>query len=753
LLYGLTIFVGAFLLFLVQPMIAKYLLPWFGGGPGVWTVCLLFFQAVLLAGYAYAHWLTSRLRPRAQAIVHIALLLLSLAFLPIVPRAPWQPLAASAPTWRLLGLLAATVGLPYLVLAATGPLLQRWWTQESGAAVPFRLYALSNAGSLLALLAYPFVVEPLWSRPTQAWIWSWGMAAFALMCAVCAWRAAKEAPVHSRVTEAAAALPVHIAPAHVLGWLAFPAVGSLLLAGVTNQLTTDLGSVPFLWVLPLAIYLLSFILCFDHPRWYSRKLFGALLAIGCGGVIYTFFFRSTVNLFTQLVVYLPVLFAACMVCHGEVHRLKPAPAKLTTFYLCLAAGGAAGTFFVVVIAPLLYSDYYEIQAGLCLLLVLIGILSFAQRSGELPVGLAAGIVLGLFLVPALAAANAAPTNGWAVYWAALKASARYGGWLAAPGLLLCVLSGSTPSRGPEKAPKARELPAFVLIAAVALAIGFVRISRETHNVVLAVRNFYGAFRVLDRDPDHSFARRWELSHGSTEHGSQFQSASRADWPTTYYGASSGVGFALDTLKPGASRRIGVVGLGAGTLASYGRAGDRFTFYEINPAIVSIARAPFTFLKSSAAQIKIMPGDARLELEDQARRGDFQHFDVLVLDAFTSDSIPTHLLTVEAVQIYLHHLKPDGILAVHTSNRFLDLRGVAAGLARRFQMDCLILEDKPNPDKFWLNPSEWCLLTRDPQLLSRWLPASPELKRALEQSYHPVLWTDDHASLLSVLRRS
>lgn len=749
-LYRFTIFFGALLLFLVQPIMGKYLLPWFGGGAGVWTVCLLFFQVTLLAGYAYAHWLTTRLGPRMQAGVHIALLLLSLAFLPIIPREAWKPALGAVPAWQLVGLLVAVIGLPFGVLAATGPLLQRWLTQTRTPGQPFRLYALSNVGSLLALLAYPFVVDPLWSRAAQAWIWSGGMMAFAVLSGACAWRVYRGAPVGTRAVAPTAPADGAVSTAQVLGWITFPAVASLLLAAVTNQLTTDLAPVPFLWILPLAVYLLSFILCFDHPRWYSRGFFAAVFAVGCIGVAYALFFRTSTNFATLLTVYLSVLFAACMVCHGEVCRLKPAPARLTSFYLCLAAGGAAGTCLVAVVGPLLLRDYYELQTGLCLLPVLIAGLSLGRGNRALALGLAAGVVLAIFLVPGLAAANAARGNALPVYRAACFTFMYYAGWLAAPGLVLCWLMGVKSARRGAGRAGAWTLTAFALAMAAGLALSFVQIARRESHVVFSGRNFYGAYRVREADPDVAFARRWELTHGSTLHGAQFQSAARAREATTYYGPTSGVAWALETLKPGAARHIGLVGLGAGTLATYGRDGDTFTFYEINPAIVAIAQSPFTFLKLSAAQTQIVQGDARLEMEAQARRGDFQRFDVLVLDAFSSDAIPIHLLTAEATETYLAHLKPDGIIAVHLSNRYLDLRGVVAGLARRFQMDCLILADKPSAEQFWLNESRWCLLTRDRELLKARLPSSPEARRALEETYHPILWTDDHASLSSVL---
>lgn len=682
-LYGLTIFCGAFLLFLVQPLLGKYLLPWFGGGPGVWTVCLLFFQTALLVGYAYAHLISSRLRLRSQVVVHGALLALSCAFLPIIPEERWQPAPTDEPALRILVLLAVTVGLPYVVLAATGPLLQRWFTQTRRGETPYRLYALSNAGSLLALVAFPFGFEPLAARSTQAWLWSGGMAAFAVLCGACAWRVwredtpgrAMEKPP-AEASSAAERTPVRV----VLAWLMLPAVASLLLAAVTQTLTSEVAPVPFLWVLPLAVYLLSFILCFDHPRWYARRVFAVLLGLGGGGVVYVLHAGTAVPLIVQVSVYSAVLFAACMVGHGEVYRLRPAPERLTRFYLCLAAGGAAGGFFVAVIAPRVFADTYELQIGLCAALGLPGLLWLGQR-------------------------------------------------------------------------ESRKLGAVACVLTAALAAGFFQVHRHgRENVVATTRNFHGTLQLLDVAAGGPLRRHWVLKHGVTTHGAQFHAPEQAGVPTTYYGPKSGVGVALTLLKTGAGRHVGVVGLGVGTLATYGRAGDRFTFYEINPAVFAVAQSPFTYLKSCPARVDVVPGDARLSLQAEATRGEGREFDVLVLDAFSSDAIPAHLLTAEAMELYLGHLKSDGIVAVHVSNNYLDLRGVLVGLSQRFAMDFVIVDDAPKTEEFWLSPSRWCLLTRDKTLLRQWLPQTPEARAALEAGYHPVLWTDDHASLLSVLSR-
>ena len=675
-LFGLSIFSSAFLLFVVQPLIARYVLPWFGGGPGVWTVCLLFFQTMLLGGYAYAHLLTTRCRPHAQAIVHGALLLLSLAFLPIAPDAGWAVASAEEPTWRIFGLLAATLGVPYLALSATGPLLQRWLTLSRREATPYRLYALSNAGSLLGLIAYPFVIDPLWSRAVQVRTWSAGMVVFAVLCGVCAWRYVRTAlPEESApLTGAKRTAPTELGER--LSWVAFPAVATAMLAAVTNRLTLDVAPIPFLWVLPLGIYLLTLVLCFDHPRWYARRWFGVLLAVAGGTLAALLYFETTVPMKVQLVAYPAVLFVVGMVCHGEVYRRRPPPEQLTRFYLALAAGGAVGTFLVAVVAPAIFANYHE-----------------------LPLALGAAVFV----------------------------------YLASSGL----------QRG-------RQLKALMAGAGVAAAL-VVASAHDRGDIVVAERNFHGVLRVVEHAKNDSAQRRLELRHGATAHGAQLLGAERSRWPTLYYGGNSGVGVALEMFRTAPGRSIGMVGLGAGTLLAYGREGDRFTAYEINPAVIRIAEAPFTFLAESRAAVEVVSGDARLVLQAEAAAGRLRGFDVLVLDAFSSDSIPVHLLTKEAVGIYLQHLKPDGIIAVHLSNRYLDLRGVTVGWARHFGMDFLIVEDAPRLEQPWLVPSRWCLLTRDRRLFREWLPPSAAGRKALEDRYRPVFWTDDQASVLQVWR--
>lgn len=747
-LHALTIFIGAFLLFQIQPLIGKFILPWFGGGPGVWTTCLLFFQTLLLGGYAYAHWLTSRLPPRRQAVVHLAMLAASLVFLPVMPGPDWKPDGSSQPVLRILLLLAANVGLPYLVLSATGPLLQRWFSLDHPGVSPYRLYALSNAGSLLALLSFPFVFEPLASRTALGWGWSAGLVVFAGLCGACAWsiRQTGETPAVDAPATAGADAPV--APADRLLWFALPAVASLLLVATTNKICLDIAAVPFLWVLPLAVYLLSFILCFDHPRWYSRRWFGALLAAGCGASALCLE-DASIALPVQVAVYAVTLFAACMACHGELYRLRPAASRLTGYYLAIAAGGALGSIFVALVAPLLFADYRELQLGLVLVLYFTGVVCLLYRSASLATGPALGAFAATLIVPALRAETGLGVMAWFISWA--RETARFyqdNAWAIAAGLVAVVVALRRGWRVGAGEWQRRMSAAPLLLAVMLGAIFIAQAKNDGATVFAAARNFYGAYKVHLYGENDERSRCHLLSHGGITHGLQFLHADYVTWATSYYGATSGVGRALDSL-PG-ERRVGLVGLGTGSIAVYGRPGDVFRFYEIDPAIVNVARSHFSYLQRTAATVDIRLGDARLTMEEELRRGESQQFDLLILDAFSGDAIPVHLLTREAMELYLRHLRPGGIIAVHISNRHLDLRPVVEGLARHHGLHFANISDTVEKDDWWIYNTSWMLLSADFTKLE-----AKEIKPAIEEppdeTARYVDWTDDHASLFSILK--
>jgi tetratricopeptide (TPR) repeat protein len=689
--YALTIFTGAFLLFQVQPLIGKYILPWFGGATGVWTTCMLFFQMLLLGGYAYAHFTSRWLKPRRQAIVHLALLAAALALLPITPADSWKPDGGGNPTLQILVLLTVSLGLPYFVLSSTGPLMQHWFSRTNPGVSPYRLYALSNFGSLLALISFPVYFETHFTRKAQAGLWGWGLVLYAIGCGFCAIKLWKTKGVECRVSsdeggkseirsQASATLNLQPSTFNRLLWLLLPACASVLLLATTNKMCQEVAVIPFLWVLPLALYLLSFIICFDNPRWYARLPFMLALMAAWGGIGWALFKGPTVSIQLQLSIYSAGLFICCMVCHGELYRLRPDPRHLTGFYLMIAAGGALGGFFVAVIAPLVFTDYFELQWGL--------------------------LLCGLLL------------------------------------LLVCARD-----RNPGSFKRWR-LPACVCLLAGLVALG-IALWRQAHQsgglMVYRSRNFYGVLKVMRQDNQKPDFRYLELAHGRTLHGLQFVDPPRAAWPTLYYSEHSGVGLAMRALPTG-PRRIGLIGLGTGTLATYAQAGDYVHIYEINPEVERLATSWFTYLTNCPGKVEVTLGDARLSLEREPP----QDFDLLVLDAFNSDAIPVHLLTREAFAIYERHLKTNGIMAVHVSNLSVNLEPVVVNLARHFNYEVATIDYNAPRDKPWILRSVWMLLSRSQEIIN-----SPALRRAARppqtNSISVPLWTDDFASLFQVLR--
>jgi spermidine synthase len=682
--FALTIFLGAFLLFQVQPLIGKFILPWFGGSPAVWTTCLLFFQVVLLAGYAYAHLSARHLPSRAQAVLHSLLVLGALALLPIVPGPQWKPASPEYPTGRILLLLCACVGGPFFVLSATAPLLQAWFGQVRPGVAPYRLYALSNAGSLLALLSYPFVFEPAFSRQTQAHIWAWGLGLYAGLMTVCAARL-WSAPAKGAHGQGSTGSPAKDNAPPSFGtrtlWLGLPACASVLLMSTTNKVCQDVAVVPFLWVLPLSLYLLSFILCFDSPQWYGRGFFHLALIPAIGAVCLALFEGVNMPLPVQIGIYTAGLFVCCMVCHGELFRLRPHPRYLTAYYLTLAAGGALGGLFVAVVAPRLFESFFELHWGLVLCALLL--MTILQRE---------------------------------------KKTLNLAG---------------------------RSVPAWecALVGACVLAVLlFLQGRRAGRNVVARARNFYGVIRVFASHGNVPQDEIKVLRVGEIIHGMQFTHATRAPWAIGYHSEDSGVGLGLRHLIPPPARRIGVLGLGVGTLAAYGQPGDSVRFYEINPAVRDMAASQFAYLRLCRARVEVVLGDGRLSLE----REPSQQLDLLALDAFNSDAVPVHLLTKEACATYLRHLRPDGVLAVHITNRHLDLWPVVQNLAAHFQLQIVSITHKPQAGPWWVYPTRWVLLTRNANLFQH--AAIQAAAGSKEEKLPRVpLWTDDYASLFKVLR--
>lgn len=678
--FAATVLISAFLLFQVQPLMSKSILPWFGGTPSVWTTCMLFFQVVLFAGYAYAHFLIRIAAPRNQVIVHVAVILAALSLMSITPSADWKPDGSMPPALRIVLLLAANIGLPFFVLSSTGPLLQGWFARATGGASPYRLYALSNIGSLSALVTYPFLFEPAFSTTDQARMWGWGFIVFAVLCAGCGFlmcRATQpQAAQGPRGDETAAGGSAPTWGNRLL-WFGLSMVASVMLLATTNQVCMDVAAVPFLWVLPLTLYLMSFVLCFDSDRWYSRRTFALALAVSFAGVCVVMLKGAGGSIVAQVLVYMAGLFFCAMVCHGELVRLKPDPKYLTAFYLVISAGGAAGGIFVGVIAPLVFPAFLELHIGLfgCCLLVLL--VFFGDRNWVLHAG----------------------RPRWA--WAAILVGLF--GMTAA----LRVQAGATLS-----------------------------------NAVAITRNFYGVLKVQEVDADDPEMHRVELYHGRIKHGQQFLAKEKRDQPTTYYGRRSGIGLLLGRENRPGDQRVGVVGLGVGTLAAYARRGDAYRFYEINPEVTRLARQHFRYLGDSRADVEIVTGDARLLLEREAAN----RFDTLVLDAFSGDAIPAHLLTVEAMQIYMRHLKVDGVLAIHISNLHFDLKPVVAASAKRFGLHAVAVKNT-GKRAAGTETSLWVLLSRTKQSLD-----IPALKaNATPLGDRRILWTDNKSNLFEILR--
>jgi len=752
--FALTIFTGAFLLFQVQPLIGKYILPWFGGGPGVWTTCLLFFQVVLLGGYAYAHFVSTRLTPKRQVIVHFILMALSLAMLPITPSAGWRVQVSSDPNLQILLLLMATIGLPYFVLSSTGPLMQQWFSRTNPGVSPYRLYALSNVGSLLALLSYPLFFEVNFPRHTQATLWSAGLGVFVLVCGYCAvlvWRKG-DAPV-----SAAPAAPETPAGAETSGesnqavdkllWVALPAIASVLLLATTNKLCQEVAVIPFLWVLPLSLYLITFIVCFDHARWYHRGIFTTLFFIGTAFVCQLLPVGNDAPMRLQIIAYTATLFVACMVCHGELYRLKPPPQQLTSYFLFISAGGALGGFLVAIVAPAIFRDYRELQLGLWLLSYALGVLCFRHRSRELALAAAVGALLTTVGLPWLRSNFEDSPGLWAEGATFFRDRALY--IFAGLGLIIgCLFDVRRRALSREWLPR---MGLFVMILCVGVGAVFVMQWGERSSVptLSSTRNFYGTLKVFNYYPDDPEDNYHLLLHGATTHGIQFTKPEKSMMPTTYYCDSSGVGRAINSL-PDAPRRLGLVGLGTGTLATYGRKGDYLRIYEINPVVQQLARTHFKYLDYCQAKLDVVMGDARLMMERELAEKQSQQFDLLALDAFSSDAIPVHLLTKEAFEIYLRQLKPDGVLAVHISNRYLDLRPVVEKLAAHFGLEVVHLSDDNEPD-WWIYATSWMLVTKNKAFLEK--ERIRDISEGPETSKKPgVLWTDDFASVYAIMKK-
>jgi spermidine synthase len=753
--YGAAIFISAFLLFQVQLIVGKYFLPWFGGTPSTWTTCMFFFQVMLVGGYLYAYLITKYLDPLLQRSLHILVVAGTLGLLlfstmkwhsPIMPDASWKPGGPGSPVWHLSVLLGISVGVPFLTLSTTGPLLQSWVSMIRPSA-PYRLYALSNLGSFAGLLSYPFVVEPWLSLKTQAWLWLTGFLAFSLCCGYCALQIKNKdlprpIPVDAELLHHDSVSPPSLGRS--LFWLMLAACGSLLFLATTNQICQNIAVVPLLWVFPLGIYLFSLVICFDRSRWYSRAVFHPAMALCLVLAIFLLNGGALTRPLVQIACYSLVLFVACMVCHGELARSKPVPQYLTLFYLIVASGGAVAAVFVILVAPKIFSSFWEYQLGLWLavLLMFLGLMKdkdswiYMTRVGLPALALVATLLPGSVM---------------------LAMHGRVGVDYLVLAIFVFVAVYIVASKSKSGFDKARAQAAPWFITAALLVLGFVLLLStrlQLHGATLAVRNFYGTLTVRELQPGNPEWNAFGLNHGLVSHGFQFRSPSKSTIPTSYYGPDSGVGKAVSESRWSAlgvrsprHLRIGVIGLGVGTLAAYVGPQDSIRFYEINPAVIQIAGDPryFTYLTECPAKLDIIAGDARLSMEREVAQNARQNFDLLVVDAFTGDAVPVHLLTKQAFQIYLAELKADGILAVHITNTYLDLRPVLAGVAEELSLDSVFVHS--DGDNRTTKYSDWELLwaRSSKHHLDLAEGREPQVTRSAR------LWTDDYSNLFELLR--
>jgi SAM-dependent methyltransferase len=729
-LYGITIFFGAALLFIVQPMVGRMVLPLLGGSPSVWNTTMVFYQTTLLAGYAYAHFSTRWLGVRRQAAFHAALLLLPIITLPIAIPQGWTPPTAHNPIPWLLALLAVTIGLPFFVVSATSPLLQRWFSAGShrDAADPYFLYAASNCGSLLALISYPVLIEPHLRLTEQSrwWTISYGaMAALTAICGLWVWRTVRiPNTVESPVAETSVIASVEqLTARRRWRWVVLAFVPCSLMLSVTTYITSEVAPIPLLWVIPLGIYLLAFTLAFARRRILPHRWMARAMPVAVAAVVITLVARVLHPIALSLALHLACLFIVSMVCLGELANDRPSANHLTEFYLWLSVGGVLGGMFNAMLAPLIFSTIVEYPLTLVLACLLMPYEGAKATPQQRVLDLALPVVIGL-----VAANLLQLLRGVTVWSMSVNTALMYG----VP-TILCLAFLRRPLR-------------FALsVAAVLVACSMVP-GYQMDPTLCVERNFFGIHRV-SLDPTGSY--HW-LSHGNTLHGIQHVSLQQRDEPLSYFTRSGPFGQAFASLDDSLKQHVGVIGLGAGSLSSYGGRGQRWTFYEIDPAVEEIARDRryFTFLRDSPANVEVILGDARLSLQ-HAKDG---KFGVLVLDAYTSDTIPLHLITREALALYVRKLAPDGVLIFHISNRHLRLERVLAVLAQDSGLTCMVQSEpvKDNTGELLATgkiASKWVIMARQPSTLARlqddprWQSPPPHLQTRV--------WTDDYTSVFSV----
>jgi len=774
-LFAVTMFVSAGLLFCVQPMIAKMIMPILGGSPAVWIICMLFFQAMLLGGYVWAHWVTSWSQPRWQAVAQVGLLLLPLLLMILPIRiAAWEIASVphtGYPTPWLIRVLLLAVGLPFFVLSTTAPLMQKWLADigHTGGKDPYFLYGASNLGSMLALLGYPLWMEPSFTLGGQSWVWTAGYAVLVLLMLVSAtviWKNGNTASSHpisehdpspkiddgesSFVDLRSSIHDPQLSWSRRLRWLVLALVPSSMMLGVTMYLTTDIAPIPLLWVIPLAIYLLTFILVFARWVIVPHRLMVRILPVVALVLMFLLFAEDMKPPIWLLIpLHLLMLFTTAMVCHGELARDRPPPARLTEFYLWLALGGVLGGIFNGIIAPLIFRRVLEYP--------LVIILACLLRPG----------VSGEWLVVTRRkrwfTTHHSPLTTHHLHRWVPQTSPTLLDWIlpVGLGLLTCAAVLILPAVGLRSAQWSVGLmagiPAVVCYFFVdrplrfALGLGAIMVAGIFYTgaqgkIIYLERNFFGVVRVtLDRDGEYR-----QVVHGNTIHGRQSLDPARRHEPLAYFHRSGPIGKAFAFFNPShPTARVGVIGLGAGSLACYAQPKQHWTFYEIDPAVEYIATHYFTFLEDcKAGTPEVILGDARLRLQE----ADDGYYDMIVLDAFSSDVVPIHLLTREALQLYLSKLNPVGILCFHCSSRYLELKPVLANLARDAGLICIAREDLnvTEPEKKeGKEPSQWVMMAwpgTDLDMLTKrglWerMPGQESVR----------VWTDDYSNILQVFK--
>jgi hypothetical protein len=686
----LSVFLSAFLLFQLQPIIARFILPAYGGTPAVWTACMMFFQVALLCGYLYAHLLANFVPAKRQPLVHLSLLVLSLLLLPVGTPDSWTPTVGGLPALEILVLLALSVGVPFILISASGPLLQHWYSGVFRGKSPFRLYAVSNLGSLIALLSYPIVFEPTFTIATQATIWSFSYGVLVpvfLLCGIAFYNSSGAVAADS-----APAADQAVTLSDRILWTALAACGSTLLLATTNQICQDVAVVPFLWILPLSLYLITFIICFDKDAWYRREIWITLLFISLALVMLLMFEEfedSSIPMTYEIGIYSLALFSCCMVCHGELARRRSAVPHLTTFYLYVALGGALGGVFANLVAPVLFTGFWELHIALAGTLLLAGVCLALDKQ-----------------LIATKPRRVAFSGVWSL--------------LVATVIVLLVMQ--------------------------------VRAGRE--DSIYVGRSFFGVMYVDEWEAQTESHKR-AMYHGRIQHGGQYMRPTLQRLATSYYGLTSGVGTALSmhpqrrVPEPAEqSLNIGIVGLGVGTLSTYGRVTDTIRYYEINPQVEQLARDYFVYLRNGKAATEVVLGDARVSLQRELLDSGSNEFDILIVDAFSGDSIPMHLLTAEAFELYAKHLRKDGILAIHITNQYLDLSPVIRVASRNLGMDAVWIEGSGK--RWYEDGSDWVLVSSNRDFMT-----SPAV-RAIESSWsedqpRPIRWTDDFSNLLQVVK--